>query len=240
MKKIILSLLIVPLAMIGCRKDDDKPLQKVDVATQNSYDDEAAQAFLENNYFDAQGNVRTFTDKEPADSTRVKLSSLNPVKLPSGVIYVVRPGAQPADGRTLADQDVITLQFRATTYVAEPHEGKTIYQSPINFYNTVNGTGTPTTDPSWYYVKKSVLDANKNVTRSYFEIEGFQEAIKHFKSYDQPDEANYNLQGVIIVPSRAAFARDPHFNYINYNLNDRTFVFNFQLYRSHTRTEDEK
>ncbi|MGZ5192746.1 MAG: hypothetical protein ACXWVV_02290, partial [Kaistella sp.] len=68
--------------------------------------------------------------------------------------------------------------------------------------------------------------------RSYYEIEGFQEAIKKFQAYDIPDDSNYNLQGVIIVPSRAAFARDAHFNYTGLAFRNRSFVFNFQIYKS--------
>jgi len=99
-------------------------------------------------------------------------------------------------------------------------------------------TGVPQEDPAYYYVKQSVLDAaSAGVAkeRSYYEIEGFREALQKFKAFDLPEDADYNLQGVIIVPSRAAFARDAHFNYNNISLRNRSFVFNFQVYKSMTR-----
>ena len=67
-------------------------------------------------------------------------------------------------------------------------------------------------------------------------MKGLQEGLKYFKSTEVSDDANYNMQGVIIVPSRAAFARDAHFAYSSYTFKDRCFVFSFQIYKTSTRT----
>ena len=104
--------------------------------------------------------------------------------------------------------------------------------------------GTPEIDPAYFYVKTSVLnkyntDNSTTKTRAFYEMEGFQEAIKNFLSCELNDTDNYNLQGVIIVPSRAAFARDEHFAYSAYSFRNRTFVFNFQVFKTETRTSAE-
>ena len=115
------------------------------------------------------------------------------------------------------------------------------YGSEGTFINTIDNFGTPDKDPYYYYVKKSVLDkASSDIQkqRSYYEIEGFKEALKHFQAFDQEDSAPYNLQGVIIVPSRAAYARDLH--YPNNIYRNRSFVFNFQVYKSKARTSAEE
>ena len=77
-------------------------------------------------------------------------------------------------------------------------------------------------------------------SRSYYEMEGFQEGIRKFLAYNIPDSDNYNLQGVIIVPSRSAFARDNHYPYQNVNWRNRSFDFNFQVYKSSARPADQE
>lgn len=239
MKKLFL-IALASLAIVSCR-DESTPeqIKKVSVETQNSYDDQAATKFLETHYLDAKGNIKEWKE---TDAAQVKLSALNPVKLPSGVIYVVRVGVQPEPGTTIGTTDVISLMTNATTYLATETDGKVAYNSQFAFKNTIAGTGVPETDPAFYYVKESVLtkattDAAKQ--RSYYEIEGFREALQKFKAFNIPASDNYNLQGVIIVPSRAAFARDAHFNYTGVSLNDRSFVFNFQVYSSRARGANE-
>ena len=242
MKKIFLYIALVSLSVVSCR-DDENPnmVEEVSVGTQNSYDDEAAAKYLDTHYLDAKGNIKEFV---ATDTVNVKLSDLNPVTLPSGVIYVVRPGAQPNPATPIGGTDVISLMGNITTYVASNTDNKVGYYSPFGFKNTIAGAGVPDLDPAYYYVKTSVLTkatAAVAKERSYYEIEGFREALQKFGAYDLPDFENYNLQGVIIVPSRAAFARDPHFNYVGISLRNRSFIFNFQVYKSRARnlqTED--
>jgi len=233
MKKTFLYLALASIAVISCRKDDNvETVEEVSIETQNTYDDQAAQNFLETHYLDAKGNIKNWVS---TDNVNVKLSDLNPVKLPSGVIYIMRSGAQPNPGTSIGQYDLLRLMSSSTTYVATNTDNKIAFASPSIFRNTIAGAGVPEVDPAYFYVKKSVLE-NATVAqakqRSYYEIEGFQEAIKKFQAYDIPDESSYNLQGVIIVPSRAAFARDLHFNYTGIALRNRSFVFNFQIYKS--------
>lgn len=242
MKKIFLYILAGSLCFSACKKNDDDTqtfVEPDDVAVRNTYDDQAIQKFLNDNYLDTQGNIKAFSATDTIDDHEKKLAELNPVKLPSGVIYIVRAGAQPSPSKTIGATDVLKLMVRANYYLATNTDGTVALTgssvSPF-LVNTINGSGSPLSDPMWYYVKNSVL-TDPNVTgaateRKYYEIEGFQEGLKYFKAASPAltDGAPYNLQGVIIVPSRAAFARDAHYNYTGYSLQNRTFVFNFQVY----------
>uniref|UniRef100_UPI0028AD4BF8 hypothetical protein n=1 Tax=Chryseobacterium taichungense TaxID=295069 RepID=UPI0028AD4BF8 len=209
------------------------------------------QKFMDENYLDAQGNIKAFSSTDTADDNEKKLSELSPVKLPSGVIYIIRTGAQPSAGVTLetnptADNATqIRTMMRANYYLAAESDGKVSFGSAGTLLNTINGSGSPVTDPAFYYVKESIVDNTNNSTaakqRSYYEIEGLQEGLKYFKGFaDKADGDAYNLQGVIIVPSRAAFARDTHYNYTGYSLQNNCFVFNFEIYKANVRPEGDK
>lgn len=249
MKKIFLYILAGSLCFSACKKDNDVEtfVEPDDVAVRNTYDDQAIQKFLNDNYLDTQGNIKAFSTTDTADDNEKKLAELNPVKLPSGVIYIVRAGAQPTPGKAIGATDALKMMVRAGNYLAVNTDGTvslTISPTVPYLVNTINGSGSPLVDPMWYYVKKKVLaDATTDLAkdRKFYEIEGFQEGLKYFKAASPAlaDEAPYNLQGVILVPSRAAFARDEHYNYTGYSLKNRTFVFNFQVYNTTTRPTDE-
>lgn len=248
MKKIFLYILAGSLCFTACKKDGDDVAtftEPEDVATRNSYDEQAIQKFMDDNYLDTQGNIRAFSSTDTTDDNYKKLSQLNPVKLPSGVIYIVRDGAQPDPGKTVESNSQLRMMVRANYYLATDTDGVAFNPTYTgSFVNTIDGSGSPITDPIFYYVKNSILaSATTDVAkqRSYYEIEGFQEGIKYFKGYNnKPDGDAYNLQGVIIVPSKAAFARDSHYNYNGYSLQNKCFVFNFELYNVQTRPADQE
>lgn len=240
-KRILVSLTIISLVMASCRKDDaTTTATEVSIETQNTYDDAAIKQFLEDNYLDARGNIKAFSSTDTSDDGYTKLSAMNPVTLGSGVTYIVRANAQPTSGGTLATDDALKLMHNTMSYVATKNDAGTIkFTSGYAFRNTI-ATGYLEFDPAYYYVKDSAIKNyntanNTSYTRSFYEIEGFQEAIKMFQSYSLNDDENYNLQGVIIVPSRAVFARDAHYNYTGYSLKDRSLVFNFQIYNKQSR-----
>lgn len=237
MKKIIFGFALLTLALSSCKNDstETEATTVYDAATQNSYDDQAAVKFLDEHYLDKRGNIKTFTTTIVASDSLKKLSQLNPVTLPSGVIYIIRAGAQPDPGKTIAVTDSIRLLSNTNTYQAQNIDNVVSFNSAQSFRNGVSGTGVLEVDPGYYYVPQWILDKDTTKPRSYYEIEGFGEALRKFSAYDIPDSDNYNLQGVIIVPSRAAFGKDPHFNYSGISLNDRSFIFNFQVYKTITR-----
>ncbi len=241
MKKTILFLALASVALVSCREDDAETEEpEVSIETQNSYDDQAIKNYLETHYLDERGNLKDFVE---GDSVNVKLVDLSPVTLPSGVVYIMKPGAQPDPGTEIGSNDVLRMMCIATTYVALNGDNKLTFQSPSAFKNTISN-GTMDVDPAYYYVKNSVVKTfneryETSYDHSFFEIEGFREALQKFKAFNIPDEDNYKLQGVIIVPSRAAFARDVHYNYTGISFRNRSFIFNFQVYKSATRGPDE-
>ena len=248
MKKIFLYILAGSLCFSACKKDDDVStyVEPEDVATQNSYDDQAIKKFMDENYLDAQGNIKAFSSTDTADDNEKKLSELSPVTLPSGTIYIMRSGAQPpADvAKTIKDDDIIKIMGRAYSYLAVNSDGNTSFQAKAAFLNTIDGTGVPVIDPMYYYVKKQILTAGTTDAAKkakYYQIPGFREALQKFKAFDNlTGETPYNLQGVIIVPSRAAFARNPHYPYLNTSYRNKSFVFNFQIYGREDRPGDDK
>lgn len=231
------------LAFTSCKKDDTETETdvEVDAATQNAYDDEAITKFLNDNYLDTKGNVKAFSDTDTSDDNYKKLSELSPIKLPSGVVYIIRDEAQPDPGKVITGTDSLKIMMNAITYKATKVDDVVALRSASSFKNTISGTGIPEVDPAYFYVRqKAVLDkatTDAAKQRSYYEIEGLKEALLKFKSFEIPDANDYNLQGVIIVPSRAAFAKDAHYNYTGLSFKDRSFVFNFQLYNAYTRVE---
>lgn len=240
MKKIYLCLAAALLTLSACKKDrtEEEAAPEIAQETQNAYDDQAAAQFLNDNYFDARGNIVSFSDADTKDDNYPKLSSYNPVKLPSGVIYIVRPGAQPTPGTAIGATDKLTLMVNSTFATATKTNDKVAYSNPLPFRNTISYSGVPDVDPSYYYVKQSILDGATTADskqRSFYEIEGFKEGLMKFMAFNKSAEENYNLQGVIIVPSRAAFGRDPYFNYTGYSLRDKSFVFSFQVYKAEPR-----
>lgn len=243
MKKILLGVALSVAVLQGCRKDDDNEEETVQLTVdeQKEYDDAAITDFLNTHYLDSKGLVTAFDDTTDADNNQKKLADYeNLVKLPSGVVYLVRPGAQPDPGKEVAATDVISFFQSTKTYLASKVNDKIIFNNAATFVDNVNGSNNvPTVDPAYYYVKESVItkynkDNNTTVGRDFFEIEGLKEALKFFKSYDNLSTAeDYNLQGVIIVPSRAAFARDN--SVYSTAFANRSFVFNFQLYNTRAR-----
>lgn len=243
MKKIFLYILAGSLCFTACKKDGEVEtfVEPDDIAVRNSYDDQAIQKFMNDNYLDSQGNIKAFSSTDTSDDNEKKLSELSPQKLSSGVIYIVRNGAQPTSGVTLetnpeaTNATQIRTMMRANYYLATNTDGNVAFTTSGVLANTINGSGSPLTDPMFYYVKKDVK-TNAGKERSYYEIEGLQEGLKYFKGYANLSDGDaYNLQGVIIVPSRAAFARDAHYNYTGYSLKNNCFVFNFQIYKANPR-----
>lgn len=243
MKKIFLYILAGSLCFSACKKDDEVEtfVEPENIAVRNTLDEQAIQKFMDNNYLDTKGNIKAFSSTDATDDNYKKLSELNPVKLPSGVIYIKREGAQPTSGVTIntdsnsATASLIKTMIRATYYRATDIDGNVNLTSAGNLLNTIDLEASPVTDPKFYYAKKSIVTDAK--PRSYYEIEGLQEGLKYFTGFQNlPNETLPNLQGVIIVPSKAAYARDTNY----YNLQNATFVFNFQIYHTETRPVDQQ
>jgi hypothetical protein len=246
MKKIFLYLIAGSICFSACKKDDEVQtyVEPEDINVQNSYDNEAIQKFLENNYLDSRGNIKSFSSTDAADDNETKLKDLNPQTTPSGAIYIIKSTAQPNPGTAIGNTDVMRIMMRAKTYLAGTSDGNTTFLTNSTFsgFSPLDETGSPISDPIFYYVKNSTLNAattDATKQRSYYEMEGFQEAIRKFKAFNQSDAEVPNLQGVIIVPSKAAYARDVHYSFgTGYSspFRNTTFIFNLQVYKSSART----
>lgn len=233
MKKTLIYLASALFLITSCKREEAETttIQEVEnIDKQNSNDDIAIAKYLEDHYFDTKGKIVKFSSSSTDDDNYKKLSELNPIKLPSGVVVIVREGAQPTAGKEIGSTDIIRLMHKTHTFLSS----ETGYTSEATFISTIESTGVPQADPAFYYATPKLLETTGQ-SKSFYEIEGFQEGLKHFKSFDQSDDAGYNLQGVILVPSRVAFARDSHYAYNNNNLRNRNFVFNFQVYKTSTR-----
>lgn len=246
MKKILLGIALSVVALQSCKKDDDEVETAVvlTVEEQNTYDDAAAKDFLTKNYLNSKGVITAFDSTITTDDNEKKLIDYDYKTLPSGVIYIIRPenGTQPTPGKEIGTTDVITMMSITKSYVSGKVDDKIVFTGESTFANTV-ATGNIIQDPAYFYVKNSVLQLYNSTNsttygRNFYEIEGFQEALKYFRTFDLDASANYNMQGIIIVPSRAAYARDANIYGTSYN--NRSFVFNFQLYNTRARlaTED--
>ena len=236
MKRALIYIAVAAFTITSCRKDEAKGnvIKEVgDLTTQNANDDKAIAKYLDEHYLDALGRVKTFSTTDSSDDNYKKLSELNPQKLASGVIVIVRDGAQPNPGTAIGTTDKIKIMQKTTAFLSNENNGIE-YTSETAFSNNIEGSGVPDFDPAYFFVKPEITTASGK-PKSYYEIEGFQEGLKYFKSFSKGDSENYNLQGVILVPSRAAFARDEHFPYQGIGWRNRTFVFNFQIYSTTPR-----
>lgn len=240
MKNPFIYIALAALTLTACKKDDPAEVEQEvsDIAVQNSNDDAAILKYLNDHYFDTQGNVKAFTDAT-TDDNFTKLADLPYDKLPSGVIVLKRAGAQPDPGTTIGNTDIIRIMLKSNGFLSKTENNTVNYTSMITFTNTVESTGLPLVDPNFYYVKEKTMTSS-NKGRSYYEIEGFQEGLRLFKSFDKPDAEGYAMQGLILVPSRAAFARDEHYGYNLTSWRNRNFVFNFQVYKSTPRPADQQ
>ncbi len=242
MKKAWICLLTIGIALHSCKEDDTENVEIIEepsnIADQNANDDKAIAKYMDDHYLDTQGVIKAFSSTDASDDNYTKLSAMEKTTLDNGVIVIKRVGAQPdaATATAIGATDILRFMSKSTTFLSKVEKDNTVtYASEYSFRNTIDGSGVPEVDPYYYYVKKDVLEkatAEDAKKRSYYEIEGFQQGLQTFKSFNISDSSNFNLQGVIIVPSRAAYARDAHYTS---TFRNRSFVFNFQVYKSTPR-----
>lgn len=238
MKKWGIVLLAFGLALSACNNDDDN--NELPQDEQNQVDDDAIIEYLEDHYFDpTRGLIKEFDSEDDSDDEYPNLRTQG-TKLPSGVWVVKRPG-MTAEGPSVQSNttDSILISTQTHTFRASYEDladGETGYSSIVNLsaWSTINTTGVPTWDPTYYYSVLTSSMTDNGLELSHFVIEGFVEGLKHFHSTQTDGSDLYDFQGAIIVPSRAAFGRD--YVYTGGTLNnsvyrDLSFVFNFELHK---------
>lgn len=242
MKKWGLAILALGVFFNACKNDDD--VDELPVEEQNQVDDDAIVEYLQDHYFDPErGLIKEFDSEDSTDNDYPNLHSLG-TKLPSGAWVIKRPEVV-AEGPVADDntQDSILISYEVKYFKASYQDmgehGKPY--KPLNtLSSTINGAGTATWDPSFYYVNIENLGLNDNINSSHFVMEGFTEALAHFNSTGTTGSDLYNFQGAIVIPSRLAFGRDFVFagGGLNYSYRDLSFVFNFELHKVIPRNQE--
>lgn len=122
MKKILVPFLAIILALQSCKRDEatTTAVQEVsDLTEQNSNDDKAIEKYLNEHYLDKQGLIKAFSTTDTSDDNEKKLSELVTKKLPSGVVVITREGAQPTDGKTIGETDILRLMSKTITFLSQ-------------------------------------------------------------------------------------------------------------------------
>lgn len=248
-KKFFVTLIACSAVLVGCNNDDDNGVNKetkIPVEERNALDDEAIQQYMEDYYFNPKNGKLTKFDtiKGNDDDAYPTLKSL--AKQDNlGIWYAENPNHK-GTGESIVSNDStsIYLSSISTYFVAT---NSTDYKRKYGYlgqfyYSSINtGDGSATQDPTFYYYIPTETEAKNGVKREHVELKNFAEGLKHFKSTNRSTNDLYNFQGVIILPSRLAYARNKYYvqstgltEYSTYR--DATIIFNFELPKIEKRT----
>lgn len=248
-KKFFVTLIACSAVLVGCNNDDDNGVNKetkIPVEERNALDDEAIQQYMEDFYFNPKNGKLTKFDtiKGNDDDAYPTLKSL--AKQDNlGIWYAENPNHK-GTGETIVSNDSTSIYLSSvTTYFVATNS--TDYKRKYGYlgqfyYSSINtGDGSATQDPTFYYYIPTETEAKNGVKREHVELKNFAEGLKHFKSTNRSTNDLYNFQGVIILPSRLAYARNKYYvqstgltEYSTYR--DATIVFNFELPKIEKRT----
>ena len=217
--------------LYSCNSNDDNTNQFTEYTQNevNEYDEAALNVVLDTYCFSTLGNIKV------AESETEKANPLKKyaTKLPSGVWIVKNPEVKNTE-ETIDLNKKLTIHNNTFYFRSVKKDDGTITHGTIvpeiNF-STINYFGEPKTNP--YFIKSTLL--NTGDSKSDYEIEGLAEGLKEFKMTEKNPEQLYNLQGVVLVPSKLAYARDAHY-YLPSSTTTKTtgfkdccFIFNFEV-----------
>lgn len=257
-KKFFVTFIASAAFLVSCNSDNNgiriDAETKIPLAERNALDDKAINQYLEDYYFSPGDTIngkviksgvltRFDTIKGNEDDNYPTVASLAKQD-PAGFWYAESPYQKGSEtGKTVKsiDESKITISFTAQYFLAtnktslEDNPAQKIYGTLSSYTNpTYNiGDGSPVNDPSFYrFIPNSTQEGN-GVRREHLELKNFAEGLKHFKSTNRSTEDIYNFQGVIILPSRLAFARNRYFTGSALSditaFRDASFIFNFEL-----------
>lgn len=248
-KKFFVTLIACSAILVGCNNDDDNGVNKetkIPIEERNALDDEAIQQYMEDFYFNPKNGKLTKFDtiKGNDDDAYPTLKSL--AKQDNlGIWYAENPNHK-GTGETIVSNDStsIYLSSISTYFVAtNSTDYKRKYGYLGQFYpSSINtGDGSAEQDPTFYYFTPTATEIKNGVKREHVELKNFAEGLKHFKTTERATTDLYNFQGVIILPSRLAYARNKFYvsgsgltEYSTYR--DATIIFNFELPKIEKRT----
>lgn len=250
-KKFFVTLIACSAVLVGCNNDDDNGVNKetkIPVEERNALDDEAIQQYMEDYYFNPKNGKLTKFDtiKGNDDDAYPTLKSL--AKQDNlGIWYAENPNHK-GTGETIVSNDSTSIYLSSvTTYFVATNstDYKRKYGSLGQFYySSINtGDGSATQDPTFYYFTPTATEIKNGVKREHIELKNFVEGLKHFKTTERATTDLYNFQGVIILPSRLAYARNKYYvtstgltEFSAYR--DATIIFNFELPKIEKRTTE--
>ncbi len=224
MKQFWVLSLCTLITLASCGSDDDDGVTQISLEEQNTQDDGAIITFLKSYYFDELGRVTEFDADDDSDDNETPLHDIA-IPLESGVWYV-KNDAVIASGPAVTNEDTqtILLNYNFQVFSSINNEGEYNYGSLVSYASTTSTTGLPSWDIPFF---RKDLDEDSTYEESYYEMEGFQEAIKFFNSTEKALDELYTFQGAIIVPSRMNYARDANY----YQMYNGIAVINFELYQ---------
>jgi len=234
-KKFFVTLLATATFLTSCNNDDDA-IKEVTIEQRDRLDDQAIDELLEQYYFGLNGKLTKFdTIKGNEDDQNKKLKDLV-VKDPAGYYYAKNPNVSATGEKIISnDKSSILISYDVKSFVANTDESLATKLGSLNtFSNTIDGKGTATKDPNFYFFKPSEAETEKGIKREHLEFKYFIEGLKHFNATNTNGADLYNFQGVIIIPSRYAFSRDKYYTGTNLSdlaLRDQNFIFNFELHQ---------
>ncbi|MRI62837.1 hypothetical protein EDM00_02315 [Ornithobacterium rhinotracheale] len=225
--KYIILCLVAFLAISSC-KEEKNPYQLISLKERNQLDSEAIIKYLKTNGFNQAGKAMPLSVLPEGTQALYDLAK----KDESGYWYVVNPKVQ-ANGSSITSnaKDSILIQYNLFSFVPtkitdeKSDKGYDLKVVPNMVESTINTTGLPMWDPSFYYIKPS-----KNRNPELYEIPALINGLKHFKATNRSIDAKpaVQFQGLIIVPSKLAFARKPNQLLQGF---DHSFILNFEIYQ---------
>ncbi|QAR31404.1 hypothetical protein EQP59_08640 [Ornithobacterium rhinotracheale] len=225
--KYIILCLVVFLAISSCKEDED-PFKLISQKERNQLDDEAIIIYLKENGFNEAGKAMPLSVLPKGTKSLYEMAKQDE----SGYWYVVNPKV-PANGASITSntKDEILLQYNLFSFTPQkiPNEkAEKKYDlkiTPNMIESTINTTGVPMWDPSFYYIKPG-----KDINPELYEIPALINGLKHFKPTNREADAKpaVQFQGLIIVPSRLAFARKANQLVQGY---DYSFILNFEIHQ---------
>lgn len=237
-KKFFVTLLAAT-TLFSCSSDDDNN-NELSVEQRKALDDEAIEEYLNDHYFSPiNGKVLKFdTIAGNQDDANIKLSELT-VKDPAGYYYAMRPGVEANGDQVIeADSSKILISYQAKVF--EATNDLDTYAKKYGYVSTYtssidSGDGSAQTDPSFYKAFISPDMIANGVKREHIELKNFTEALKKFKSTGTNGRDLYNFQGIIILPSQLAYARNRMYTGTaiteNHAYRNTSFIFNFELHK---------
>ncbi|WP_313374492.1 hypothetical protein [Chishuiella sp.] len=248
-KKFFVTLVTCSIFLISCNSDDDSTNKetKIPIEERNALDDEAIEQLLNDYYFDSTTGKLTKFDTITGndDDAYPSLKSIAK-KDDLGIWYAENPNhVGTGESIVSSDSTSIYLSYKASFFVATnstDYSRKYGYVQSYVTSSTNTGDGSALKDPEFYYATLTSTEISNGVKRENIELKNFAEGLKHFKTTDRAITDLYNFQGVIILPSRLAFARNKYYTGSslteNSSYRDASFVINFELPKIQKRTTD--